>query len=76
MHNPSLRHWLHRVRVPNLVMWGDRDRVVAPAYGAHLAQVLPGARFIPIADAGHYPQVEQPGAVAEAIETFRRENVR
>ena len=70
MHNPGLRHWLHRLKVPNLVVWGERDRVVAPAYGAHLTQLLPGARFVPIADAGHYPQIEQPEKVAAAIETF------
>jgi pimeloyl-ACP methyl ester carboxylesterase len=73
MHNPSLKHWLHRVRVPNLVIWGDRDRIVAPAYGAHLTQLLPGARFVPIADAGHYPQIEQLDAVAQAIAVFAKE---
>ncbi len=72
MHNPSLKHWLHRIKIPNLVIWGERDRIVAPAYGAHLTQRLPGARFIPIADAGHYPQIEQPDAVANAIVKFAK----
>jgi pimeloyl-ACP methyl ester carboxylesterase len=72
MHNPGLRHWLHRLKLPTLIVWGERDRVVAPAYGAHLAEILPDARFVPIADAGHYPPVEQPDAVAGAIEEFAR----
>ena len=72
MHNPSLKHWLHRIKIPNLVIWGERDRIVAPAYGAHLTQRLPGARFIPVADAGHYPQIEQPDAVANAIVDFAK----
>jgi pimeloyl-ACP methyl ester carboxylesterase len=76
MHNPSLKHWLHRLRLPNLVIWGEKDRIVAPAYGAHLTQRLPGARFVPIANAGHYPQIEQPEKVAAAIETFAREDLR
>ena len=76
MHNPSLRHWLHRLRLPNLVVWGERDRIVAPSYGAHLTQMLPSARFFPIADAGHYPQIEQPEKVADAIGTFARETTR
>ena len=25
MHNPSLRHWLHRIKIPTLVLWGERD---------------------------------------------------
>jgi pimeloyl-ACP methyl ester carboxylesterase len=73
MHNPSLRHWLHRIDVPALVLWGERDRIAAPAYGAHLAQKLPDARFIPITAAGHYPQIEQPEKVVEAVENFARE---
>ena len=76
MHNPSLRHWLHRIKVPALVLWGEKDRITAPAYGAHLTQALPNARFAPIAAAGHYPAVEQPEAVADQIEQFARENLR
>jgi pimeloyl-ACP methyl ester carboxylesterase len=76
MHNPGLRHWLHRVKVPSLVIWGEKDRIVAPSYGAHLTQRLQSARFLPIADAGHYPQIEQLEKVAAAIEAFARENVR
>jgi pimeloyl-ACP methyl ester carboxylesterase len=76
MHNPNLRHWLHRIKIPTLVLWGEADRITAPAYGAHLVQALPNARFIPIAAAGHYPQIEQPEQVAGAIETFAGENAR
>lgn len=76
MHNPSLVHWLHRANVPSLVIWGERDRVVKPAYGAHLTQRLQNARFLPVAAAGHYPQIEQPERVATAIEAFARENQR
>jgi len=76
MHNPSLKHWLHRIGVPALVIWGERDRIVAPSYGAHLTQRLEHASFVPIATAGHYPQVEQPEAVAAAIEGFAREITR
>jgi pimeloyl-ACP methyl ester carboxylesterase len=73
MHNPGLRHWLHRIDIPALVLWGERDQIVAPAYGAHLVQKLPDARFVPVADAGHYPQIEQPEQVVAAIGNFVRE---
>jgi pimeloyl-ACP methyl ester carboxylesterase len=76
MHNPSLKHWLHRAKAPSLVIWGEQDRVVKPAYGAHLTQRLQNARFLPIAGAGHYPQIEHPERVATAIAAFARENVR
>jgi pimeloyl-ACP methyl ester carboxylesterase len=74
MHNPALRHWLHRVRVPTLVLWGERDGIVGPVYGARLTGALPSARFVPIAGAGHYPQIEQPDAVAAAIQAFAAGN--
>jgi pimeloyl-ACP methyl ester carboxylesterase len=72
MHNPSLDHWLHRVTVPTLVLWGAADRIATPHYGERLAGAIPGARFAQIADAGHYPQIEQPEAVAVAIVDFAR----
>jgi pimeloyl-ACP methyl ester carboxylesterase len=70
MHNPSLLHWLHRLKLPSLVLWGDQDRIVAPAYGERLALAIPGARFAAIPAAGHYPQIEQPGKAADAITAF------
>jgi pimeloyl-ACP methyl ester carboxylesterase len=74
MHNPALSHWLHRVTVPGLVIWGDKDGIVAPSYGEKLAAALPNARFETIAGAAHYPQIEQPDAVAEHIARFAQEN--
>ncbi len=70
MHDPALRQWLHRVRAPSLVLWGASDAIVAPAYGEQMCRSLPNARFETIERAGHYPQVERPEAVADAIERF------
>jgi pimeloyl-ACP methyl ester carboxylesterase len=75
MHNPGLRQWLHRVRVPALVIWGESDGIVAPDYGEKLSLSLPNARFELIARAGHYPHTERPGEVAEAIGRFARAEV-
>lgn len=75
MHNPGLRQWLHRVRVPTLVLWGEADGIVAPGYGEQLCRSLPDARFELIARAGHYPQIERPGEVADAIDRFARAEV-
>ena len=74
MHDPALVHWLHRITRPALVLWGDSDGVVAPQYGESLAAALPNARFERIAGAAHYPQNEQPDAVAAAIEAFASGN--
>jgi len=75
MHNPGLRQWLHRVHVPALVLWGENDGIVAADYGEKLCRSLPRARFELIREAGHYPQIERAGAVADAIERFARAEV-
>lgn len=76
MHDPALAHWLHRVTRPALVLWGEEDGIVTPRYGERLTAALPDARFARIAGAAHYPQIEQPEAVADHIEQFARENRR
>jgi pimeloyl-ACP methyl ester carboxylesterase len=73
MHNPKLRARLARIDIPTLVLWGDDDRVVTPAYGRTYAESIPGARFETIPAAGHYPYLEQPERFVAAIVAFLRE---
>lgn len=70
MHNPQLKRWLGRVRIPTLVLWGDQDRIAKPDYGRAYAAAIKGARFALIKDAGHSAHIEQPAAVARAIAGF------
>jgi pimeloyl-ACP methyl ester carboxylesterase len=70
LHNPGLGRWLHRIDVPTLVMWGDKDRFASPDYGRRLASRIPNAEFRIVSGAGHYPQIEQAPATAEAISSF------
>ncbi|MBV8505896.1 MAG: hypothetical protein JOZ58_20250 [Acetobacteraceae bacterium] len=39
-------------------------------YGQKLCRSLPNSRFEAIREAGHYPQIERPDAVAETIVRF------
>jgi pimeloyl-ACP methyl ester carboxylesterase len=70
MFNPQLKHWLHRINVPTLVLWGESDRIVTPDYGRHYASLIPGATFETIPEAGHHPELEQPGAFVERVNRF------
>ena len=70
MHNPALRHWLHRIDRPALVLWGEHDQLVAPDYGRAFAAAIPGASFETIKGAAHFPQIEQPQATLAAIRKF------
>ncbi len=70
MHNPSLRKWLPRIGVPTLVISGAQDGFVVQGHAAKLAEALPYGSTQAIAQAGHYPQIEQADATAAAIVAF------
>lgn len=70
MYNPQLKHWLHRIAVPSLVLWGESDRIVTPEYGRGYAALIPGAQFETIAAAGHHPELEQPDVLVDRIARF------
>ena len=42
--NPDLEKWLHRIKLPALVVWGDDDKIMPPAYAALWRERLPDAR--------------------------------
>jgi pimeloyl-ACP methyl ester carboxylesterase len=68
--NPKLRKWLRRIDVPTHIIWGDSDKVVAPAYAAELQKEIAGAKVTMLRDAGHMLHMEQPDAVARAVMDF------
>jgi pimeloyl-ACP methyl ester carboxylesterase len=70
MHNPKLRHRLHRVTAPTLFLRGESDGLVSAAYMDAYARLLPNARVATIATAGHAPHVEQPDAFARTVLQF------
>jgi pimeloyl-ACP methyl ester carboxylesterase len=67
---PKLRRRLHRVSVPVLVAWGEEDGILAAEYGRAYAAVFPNGHYTAIAEAGHFPHIEQPAAVLGAISEF------
>ncbi|MET7683886.1 alpha/beta hydrolase [Streptomyces sp. NPDC005423] len=69
-HDPKLRGRLHRITLPVLVVWGEEDGIAPVTYGRGYADSFPHARFVPIAEAGHFPHIEQLGATLGAIGDF------
>jgi pimeloyl-ACP methyl ester carboxylesterase len=66
----GLSNRMHRIAAPTLIIWGDSDRIIAPAYAQEFARKIPGARVEMIAGAGHLPQLEQQDAVLEVLSEF------
>lgn len=70
MHNPKLRHRLHRIAVPTLIIWGANDGIVAPSYGRAYCNAIPGAEFAIVPEAGHLPHIEQPERFMQLLRGF------
>ncbi len=55
------------LRVPSLVIWGDRDRLVAPTLAPRLAAAIPGAGLHVLEGVGHVAMLEAPEPTARAV---------
>lgn len=70
MHNPKLRHRLHRLTLPTLLLRGSADGFVERWYVESFKNLLPNADLVEIPEAGHFPHIEQPEDFAEKILNF------
>jgi pimeloyl-ACP methyl ester carboxylesterase len=66
--NPGLAKWLHRISVPTLLVYGDKDGLVPPKFGEAYRAAIPGSQLVVLKDAGHAPFDEQKDAF---LATFR-----
>ncbi|WP_369394099.1 alpha/beta fold hydrolase [Streptomyces sp. CG1] len=59
---------------PALVAWGAEDRMMPPATGRRLAELLPNARYVEISDARTLVQLDNPAALTEEIRRFVKDH--
>jgi pimeloyl-ACP methyl ester carboxylesterase len=55
---------------PALVVWATEDRVMPPEHGRRLADLLPDARLVEVADSYTLVPLDQPTPLADAIRNF------
>ena len=70
MHNPKLKHQLHRLTMPVLFMRGASDGLVSAEYLERYAKLVPGAQIETIPEAGHLPHIERPDGFIAALTAF------
>lgn len=58
------------VRVPVLLVWGDRDRMVTHQGARRILDALPNTTYVLLDGVGHCPQVEDPERFVAALEDF------
>lgn len=59
-----------QIRVPTLLIWGDRDELIPLEHGHAAARAIPGARLVVLNDIGHIPSVECPAEFARLVDEF------
>ncbi|MBC2806953.1 MULTISPECIES: alpha/beta fold hydrolase [Rhizobium] len=64
---------LHDIGVPTLVVVGTEDIITPPGESVVLAEGIPESRLEVIADAGHFPMLEQPQVFNHVLESFLKD---
>lgn len=65
-----LQNMLREIRIPTLVLWGDRDPFFSISVGQRIADAIPGAQIHVLSDTGHFVPEEQPARVANEVNRF------
>jgi pimeloyl-ACP methyl ester carboxylesterase len=68
-YDPKLTRWLKRVRVPTLILWGTKDRIIPIEQAKVWASLIPACAIETFEGAGHLLFFEAPEAVGR-LESF------
>jgi pimeloyl-ACP methyl ester carboxylesterase len=64
---------LAAVEMPTMFVWGAKDQLAPADLARDLAERMSDAKLAVIEDAGHIPHIDQPDAVATAMNEFLRQ---
>ena len=65
--NRRLSERIYRVTAQTVLIWGQNDKLIVPAYGSKFRELLPQAEWVEVEAAGHMVPYEQPDAVLDGI---------
>lgn len=71
-YDPKLPLRLHRVKCPTLLLWGEQDQLVPPAYGEEYRRYIPHAELKLIPNCGHLPMFEKEAEFVDALVQFAK----
>jgi pimeloyl-ACP methyl ester carboxylesterase len=67
---PTTQELVSTIRVPTLILWGERDPLIEPAAARKFEAAIPGAKLITYPNVGHLPQLEIPQRSAADVAAF------
>ena len=53
--------------LPTLIVWGERDNTIPMAHGLAAREQIPNCRFVTLPKAAHFPNLEDPEVLADAL---------
>ena len=61
---------IKKLRLPTLVMWGGRDRLIPVHWASRFVADIPSSQLVVFDHLGHVPQEEDPALTVQAVKTF------
>lgn len=58
------------LKLPTLILWGGRDRLIPPEVGVQFQQQIAGSQRVVFETLGHVPQEEDPAATVVPVKAF------
>ena len=71
----TVRTRLHEIRVPTLLIWGEKDKITPPHVARQFAELIPDAEVHFIAQCGHAPMLEHPDTFNRIVLSFLQKRV-
>ena len=59
--------------IPTMIVWGERDHTIPAGHGRRAHKAIPGSRFHTLANAAHFPHLDDPHGLSEALRSFIKE---
>jgi pimeloyl-ACP methyl ester carboxylesterase len=59
--------------MPTLIVWGTDDPIIPVEHGRAAHELIPGSQLVEIEGAGHWPHLDEPDRLVEAIGEFMEE---
>jgi pimeloyl-ACP methyl ester carboxylesterase len=69
----GLKKRAHRIKAPTLIVWGEHDGLIPPAYGPEFQRLIAGSRLVTVPGTAHVPMLERPAEFVRLVEAFLSE---
>ncbi|KUL25734.1 alpha/beta fold hydrolase [Chlorobium limicola] len=70
LNRTGLRQRLGELKIPVLIIWGDRDQYMSPKVADSAKNELPCSNLVMFADCGHAPMLEYPDKFSDTVREF------